>query len=98
MMLRLVPFLALGTALGFSAAAFLVVNPPAAFRLIRYDESMARIFEANQVKDLDPCAAFADSGAKYAACRKAHLHPSAKPAGPLLKPKYKMADPFWDRA
>ena len=36
--------------------------------------------------------------AKYLACRKAHFRRSGKPAAPEAKPRYKMADPFWDRA
>ena len=96
-MLRFVPLLALGLALGFSAAAFLVVNPPPVFRLVRYDLSMARVFEA-RIKDTDPCAIYSETDAKYAACRKTHMRAPAKPSAQPLKPQYKMADPFWDRA
>ncbi|HUO03375.1 MAG TPA: hypothetical protein VMU31_11385 [Rhizomicrobium sp.] len=98
-MVRFVPFLALGIALGFSAAVFLVVDPPPAFRLIRYDESMAQVFES-RINGTDPCAIYSETDPKYKACRKSRLHLTGKPSVPELKPKpqYKMADPFWDRA
>lgn len=86
--MRFMPFLVLGLVLGFGAAVFLV--GPRTLRLIRYHEIAVRNLD-------DPCLANPDAAKKNPAC-KTRPHPLTKPDVPPPRPRYRIADPFWDRA
>ena len=86
-MMRFVPFLALGVVLGFGTA--ILLHPP--FTLIRHD-----IVAGAGGNSGDPCLA-PDTAKKNPAC-EGHAHGTGKPSAPRVKPRFKLADPFWDRA
>jgi hypothetical protein len=84
--------LPLGIALLMGAATFIAINPPPAMRLIHTDK-----IAVNLSGFADPCLKNPDAKAKSPACGATHKLRPAKPAAPF-PPKYKPADPFWDRA
>lgn len=88
--------LPLGIALLMGAATFIAVNPPPAFRVIRYDEIVVPV-QADHFKYDDPCAGYAGTNTRYLSCRKARQRRAPKPSTRIpYKQPYKMADPFWD--
>ena len=87
--------LPLGIALLMGAAVFVAVNPPPSMRVIRLDKVAVNLSDS-----ANPCLRNSDAKMKNPACgTRRPLHP-AKPAPPFqpFAPKYKTADPFWDRS